>query len=621
VSGFTGKILRVNLSNGKVSVDEPSVSFYRRYFGGRGFISYFLLKEVPRGADPLGPENKLIFANGPVTGVPVAGSGRNSVGAKSPLTGYYGDGEAGGYWNAELKRAGYDAIIVEGKSAEPVFLWIKDGEVEIRDAKHLWGKTTKECQEAIKEELGDRNIRVAQIGPAGENMVRFAGVVNDLGHLAGRCGIGAVMGSKKLRAIAVRGHEKVAVADPEAVNEIAKWYRDSFKTEIKFASNLNKYGTAGLFKGFNDKGSLPTRNFLQGGFEGGEKITFDAIKASALKEQRGCYACPVQCKPVVSVGAPYNVDPAYGGPEYETQTSLGSFVGVDNLEAMLKGHELCNAYGLDSISTGVTIAFAMECFEKGILKESDTDGLKLNFGSADAMLKLIEKIAHREGFGNILAEGSARAAQTIGKGAEEYAMHVKKQEIPMHDPRWKQGLGLGYIFTPQGADHNDNIHDIAFETNITNELNSLGVYEPLPLDDLSPAKVRLLYYGSTWKHMLNCLVTCYFVNLPVQRMVDLVRATTGWPTSAFELMKLGERVIQMTRYYDIREGMSKDEDRLPERFFTPFPGGPLKGLKIDKSAFEKARDTYYDIACWDKETGAPSLGKLQELGIDWIVEA
>ncbi len=537
MSGYTGKILRVDLSSGKISVDEPSESFYRRYFGGRGFVSYFLLKEVPRDADPLGAENKLIFANGPLSGVPVAGSGRNSVGAKSPLTGYYGDGEAGGYWNAELKRAGYDAIIVEGKSPNPVYIWIKDGEAEIRDAGHLWGKPTKECQQAIREELGDRNIRVAQIGPAGENMVRFAGVVNDLGHVAGRCGIGAVMGSKKLRAVAVRGHEKVALADPEAVSEIAKWYRDNFKN-IKFPANLSKHGTAGLFKGFNDKGSLPTRNFQQGGFEGAEKITADAMEAGALKERRGCYACPVKCKPVISVGEPYNVDPVYGGPEYETQASLGSFVGVDNLEAMLKGHELCNAYGLDSISTGVVIAFAMECFERGILSEKDTDGLKLNFGNADGMLKLIEMITRREGFGNILAEGVARAAQTIGNGADEYAMHVKKQEIPMHDPRWKQGMGLGYIFSPQGADHNDNIHDIAYEANIANELNSLGVYEPLPLDDLSPAKVRLLYYGSTWKHMLNCIGLCYFVSFPVQTVVDLLQAATGWPTSAFELMKL-----------------------------------------------------------------------------------
>jgi len=617
MNGYIGKILRVNLSNGTYSVDELNESFYRHYFGGRGFISYFLLKEVPRNADPFGPENKLIFATGVVTGIPVAGTARNSVGAKSPLTGYYGDGEVGGYWGAELKRAGYDAIIVEGKSEDPVYLWIKDGEVEIRDAKHLWGKPTKECQEAIREELGDRNIRVAQIGPAGENMVRFAGVVNDLGHVCGRCGIGAVMGSKKLRAVAVRGHQKVAVADPEGISSFAKWYRDNFRN-IKFPSNLNLHGTAGLFKGFNDKGSLPTRNFQQGGFEGAEKINADAIEAGALKERRGCYACPIQCKPVVSVGKPYHVDPAYGGPEYETQTSLGSFVGVDNLEAMLKGNELCNAYGLDSISAGVTIAFAMECFERGILKEKDTDGLKLNFGNADAMLKLIEKITHREGFGNLLAEGTYRAAQTIGKGAEEFAMHVKKQEIPMHDPRWKQGMGLGYIFTPQGADHNDNIHDIQFEASITNELNSLGIFEPLPINDLSSAKVRLLYYGSTWKQMLNCLVICYFVGFPVQRVVDLVRATTGWPTSAFELMKLGERSLQMTRYYDIREGMSKDEDRLPERFFTPFPTGPLKGVKLDKKAFEKARDMYYDIACWDKETGAPTRGKLMELGIEWI---
>ncbi|MFC1870320.1 aldehyde ferredoxin oxidoreductase family protein [Chloroflexota bacterium] len=619
MNGYNGKILRVNLSHSSISVDEPDESFYRRYLGGTGFISYFLLKEVPRGADPLGAENRLIFATGPVTGAPVIGSGRNSIGAKSPLTNLFGTGQVGGYWGAELKHAGYDAIIIEGMAENPVYLWIKDGQVEIRDASHLWGMTTGDCEKTIKQELGDRNIRIAQIGAGGENLVRYACVINDLRDACGRGGIGAVMGSKKLKAIAVRGHQNVALADAETISAIAKWFRDNFKN-IKSLANMSAHGTAGSLSSFNRIGTLPTRNFQEGVFEGASQISGEAIESGALQERRGCYACPIQCKAVVSVGERYNVDPIYGGPEYETQAALGSLCGVADLGAMLKGNELCNAYGLDSISTGVTIAFAMECFKRGILTEKDTGGLALNFGHAEAMLQMIEMIARREGFGQVLAEGSARAAQAIGRGAEEFAMHVKKQEIPMHDPRLKQGMGLGYTIHPTGADHNDNIHDTDFETKISHKLNSLGIFEPLPLNDLGPAKVRLLHYGATWQHLLNCLVVCNFITFTTRQVVDLVRAATGWPTSVFELMKTSERCIQMTRAFNIREGMSADEDRLPERFFTPFPSGPLQGVKIEKETLVKARNIYYDMVGWDKESGAPTRGKLQELGIEWVAE-
>lgn len=620
MKGYNGKILRANLSDGTISVDEPDELFYRRYFGGRGFISYFLLKELPRGVDALSPENKLIFAAGPITGIPVVGSGRNSIGAKSPLTNLYGDGEVGGYWGAEFKHAGYDALVIEGRSENPVYLWIHDGQAEIRDARHLWGKTTGECERLIKGELGDRNVRVAQIGVAGENLVRYACVVNDLRHACGRCGIGAVMGSKRLRAIAVRGHQRVELADAGVISSIARWYRDNFKN-WKWMANLSLHGTAGGFVAFNKRGVLPTRNFREGVFEGTSKISAEAIEAGALKERRGCYACPVRCKPVISVGEPYNVNPIYGGLEFETQAALGSLCGLDNLDALLKGNELCNVNGLDTISTGVTIAFAMECFERGILTEKDTGGLELRFGSAEAVLLLIEMIARKDGLGKVLAEGSARAAQAIGKGVEELAMHVKRQEIPMHDPRWKQGMGLGYALSCTGADHNHNIHDTQFEKVLVSELNSLGVLEPLPLTDLSSAKVRLLYYGSTWRYMLNCLVICSFIEFTLQQVVDLVRATTGWPTTTFELMKIGERCLQMTRAFNIREGMSKEEDKLPGRFFTPLPSGPNEGLKIEKEAFEKARDIYYDMVGWDKVSGAPTLGKLQELDIEWVAGA
>jgi len=432
VAGYNGKILRVDLSHGTTSVDEPEEGFYRHYMGGRAFVSYYLLRELSGGEDPLGPKNKLIFAGGPVTGIPIAGSGRNSVGAKSPLTNGYGDAEVGGYWGAEFRQAGYDAIIIEGKAEKPVYIWIEDGKVEIKDARHLWGKTTGECQKHIQQESGVSGVRVAQIGIAGENQVKYACVVNDINHAAGRSGMGAVMGSKNLRAVAVRGRQKVELADSRAVNSLARRLRDILKTH-RAAVGMSQYGTAGGLVALNTAGGLPTRNFRDGVFEGAEKISGQVMNESILTGRGGCYACPIRCKPEVAVGEPYNVDPLYGGPEYETLAALGSDCGIDNLEAVAKGNQLCSAYGLDTISTGASIAFAMECFENGILTGKDTGGLKLNFGNAEAMLQMVEMIARREGLGKVLADGVVKAASAFGKGAEEFAMHVKGQEIPMHD--------------------------------------------------------------------------------------------------------------------------------------------------------------------------------------------
>lgn len=618
--GYNGKILRVDLSRGTTSVEEPSENFYRQYVGGRGFISYFLLRELAAGEDALGPKNKLIFAAGPVTGVPVAGSGKISIGGKSPLTNGYGDAEVGGYWGAEFKHAGYDAIIIEGKSENPVYLWIEDGKVEIKDARHLWGKTTGECQKLIPEELGDKNVHISQIGPAGENLVRYACVVNDLSHAAGRTGMGAVMGSKKLRAIAVRGHQKVALSDAKAVNSLAKWVRDNFKLD-KGAASMSENGTAGGLIGINNAGGLPTRNFQEGVFDKADKISGEAIKNSILVERKGCYACPIRCKPIVAVGEPYNVDPIYGGPEYETIAALGSNCGVDNIEAIAKANELCSAYGLDTISAGASIAFAMECFEKGILTEKDTGGLKLNFGNTQAMVQLVEMIARKEGIGKILADGVAQAAKVFGKGAENFAMHIKGQELPMHEPRYKRGMGIGYALSPTGADHCHNMHDSFFTrlpfSSRGADLTYLGISEPLPCQDLSSAKIRMLVYGSLWRHVANCLVFCTFVPLDPAQVTDLVKGITGWDTSVWELLKVGERCINMTRAFNIREGKGKSDDYLPNRFLTPFTSGPLKGIGFDKEEIDQAIATYYEMVGWD-ENGVPTPAKLQELDIEWV---
>jgi aldehyde:ferredoxin oxidoreductase len=617
--GYNGKILRVNLSSGKIATEEYPENFYRQYYGGEGFVGYFLLKEVAKGVEPLSPDNKLIFAAGPLTGVPAGGCGRHSVGGKSPLTGGFGEAESGGYWGAELKMAGFDAIIVEGKAKKPVYLFVQDGEARLKDARHLWGKQALECQNTIREELGDPSIRVAYIGPAGENLVRFACVMNDLDAAAGRTGMGAVMGSKNLKAIACRGHQRVSLADPEGVKDIARWIAVNTPVTNK---GMHDFGTARMVRLLDGVGGLPTRNFQLGNFEGADKISGQTMKDTIFVKRRACFACPVQCKREVKADEPYVVDPRYGGPEYETLAALGSDCGINDLIAVAKANEMSNAYGLDTISCGAAIAFAMECFENGLLTSKDTGGIDLRFGNTSAMLQLVEQIALRKGFGNVLAEGVARTAKKLGPGTEKFAMHIKGQELPMHEPRLKQGMGVGFSISPTGADHCHNIHDTIY-TEMTpglKMLEGIGILEPLPANDLSPAKVRLVKYYSEYIHLLNCAVCCYFVMslslVGFDRLTQLLRAVTGWDATFFEMLKVGERAANLARVFNIREGFTAKDDTMPQRFFAPHPSGPLK-VALDRQAFKQAIETYYDMAGWP--AGVPSAGKLAELGIEWAV--
>ena len=616
--GYTGKILRVNLSDNSISTEEPDDKFYRRYFGGTALIGYYLLKELKPGIDPLGPENKLIFSSGVLSGVPCAGSGRSGVGAKSPLTGGWGDSQAGGFWPAELKRAGWDAIIIEGKSDKPVYLWINDDKVEIRDASHLWGKNTLDVEKQIQDELADKSVRVAQIGPAGEKLVRFACILNDIIHAYGRNGHGAVMGSKKLRAIAVRGHKPLPLAHPEKVREVAKWIADNYKV---LSAGLSANGTSDDIPALNETSILPTRNFQDGQFDGFMDIAGQTMTDTILVGKDNCYACPINCKRKVKVGPPYNVDPIYGGPEYETMAALGSLCGVNDLNAIAKGNQLCNAYGLDTISAGTTIAFAMECFEKGLLTKEDTAGIELKFGNAEAMMTMVEMISRREGLGDMLAEGSKRAAEKIGQGAAEYAMQIKGQELPMHEPRGKVGLGLGYATSPTGADHNHNMHDTEFATEgrPLEILKAMGILEPLSPFELGPAKVRMFQCIVNWQHFQNCAVICYFQPYNWSHLVQLVNGATGWNASVFELMKVGERALALARVFNAREGFTAKDDIIPERLYKAFTSGPLKGKGINKGVMQQALQTYYKMAGWDPERAIPTAEKLQELDLSWVV--
>ncbi|MFW9826738.1 MAG: aldehyde ferredoxin oxidoreductase family protein [Candidatus Thorarchaeota archaeon] len=617
VNGYTGNILRINLTESDISIENPEEIFYRRYIGGEGFVAYYLLKEVKQGIDPLSPENKLIFATGPLTGFSIPGTGRNSVGAKSPLTGGFGEAEVGGHWGAELKHAGFDAIILEGKAKNPVYLWIKDGEVEIRDADHLWGKITGDVESIIKKELTDNFIRVTQIGLGGERMVRYACVINDLRNAAGRTGMGAVMGSKNLKAIAVRGHKKLEVLDKEKLREKIKEFNEvAYKRYVTYF----QHGTGGgIMEQYAKSGNLPTRNFRDGDFSGANSLDPSIMKDNINLTMDACYACSIRCKKVVKIGEPWNVDPLYGGPEYESIGAFGSNCGVDDLKAVCKANELCNKYSLDTISTGVSIGFAMECYEEGILTEKDTNGLDLKFGNADAMVKMVEKIAKREGLGDILAEGVKIAAEKIGNGADKYAMHVKGQEIPMHEPRLKPGLGVGYVVSPTGAEHMANMHDdsIASERSITLH-SAIGILEPLEMNDLSSKKMRALSYYTNWRNLYNALLICYFLPWDYVDVPEIMRAITGWYTTTWELMKVGERITTMARVFNIREGFTKDKDWLPQRFFKPHTSGALSQTAIDPNKFKIAISDYYKLMGWN-ENGVPNRSKLTELEIDWII--
>jgi aldehyde:ferredoxin oxidoreductase len=427
------------------------------------------------------------------------------------------------------------------------------------------------------------------------------------------------MGSKNLRAIAVRGHQKVPLANQATATTLMRRLYGEVKNN-RGAQGMHNNGTAGMTLAQSTTSGLPTRNFQQGQFEGAEKITGATLNKTILKGRGGCFACTVRCKPEVAVGEPYNVIPEYGGPEYETIASLGSLCAIDNLPAIAKGNALCSAYGLDTISTGVSIAFAMECFERGIITEKDTGGIKLNFGNAEAMLQMVEMIAHRKGFGDILAEGAARAAKKIGRGSEAYAMHVKGQEIPMHEPRLKNALGIGYTISHTGADHCHNIHDTAYTMRIGSGMKAMGIFDPLPAQDLSPAKIRILVYGSLWQHVIDSLVFCNFVPLSSDDIIELMRSVTGWNTNLFELMKCAERYVTMARVYNIRNGIGKTGDVLPKRFFTPFASGPLQGVAPTEVQVNESIETYYGMVGWDKD-GVPTPSKLAELGIEWVMKA
>lgn len=622
-NGYNGKILHVDLTTGALAVEEPPEVFYRKYLGGQALGLYYILKEMPAGADPLGPENMLTVSLSVITGVPISGQSRVVLNAKSPVTKAIGDSEAGGFWPAQAKAAGFDAFIIRGKAENPVYLWVHDGQAELRDASHLWGKVTGDVEKAICDELGDAKIEVMQIGPAGENLVSYACVMNMANRANGRTGMGAVMGSKNLKAIAVRGKGSPDVADREAIKELVQWGRDHFEESVVYGYHLD--GTAGDVPYMHADGGLPTHNFDSGVFDGYEAISGQTMTRTILKERDTCFACIVRCKRVVEIAeGPYKVDPLYGGPEYETVATLGSCCDVDDLPAIAMANQLCNMYGLDTISTGVMIAWAMDCFERGILTTEDTGGLELTWGNAEAMVKLTELIGKREGFGEFLAQGMTEAAKKLGPEAEALAVACKGNPLPAHMPRAKPLVGLHYAVNPAGADHMTVEHDPSY-LELSERIAELGLLEPQPLRVMNAEKVRFAAYTQWLYHSLDCIGVCKFVWGPsyqlfgTSQLVKMVKAVTGWDFTLWELMKVGERAVNMMQVFNAREGFTRADDRLPDKLYQPLKGGPTDGICYNREEFEASREDYYAMCGWDVD-GHPTRGKLKELGLSWLVE-
>jgi aldehyde:ferredoxin oxidoreductase len=624
--GYSGRILHIDLTKGILQIEKPDDAFYRKYLGGSAMGAYYLLKKTPPGADPLGPENTLSLMTGVVTGVPVSGQSRVAATAKSPLTGLVGDSQGGGFWPAALKAALFDGIVIQGRAEVPAYLWIDDGEAELRDATHLWGRVTAEVEDAIRAELGDNAIHVLQCGPAAEKGVRFGALISNCNRANGRTGMGTVMASKNLKAVAVRGSKRPEVADPATVRALAKWGADSL--EESDVEGLGLLGTAEIVRSQNNDGGLPTRNWSSGSFEGAEDISGQRMHETIHKGQDTCYACVVRCKRVVEVTeGRFPVDPRYGGPEYETLSAMGSYCGVSDLAAVAHANQLCNMYGMDTITCGATIAWAMDCFEEGLLTTNDTDGLELRFGDAEALVKMVERIGKREGFGRVLGEGSAQAAEDLGVG-HELVVAVKKNEYPAHMPQVKRSLALIYAVNPFGADHQSHEHDPSYDEDVdygtyADRLATLDLLDPQPQSSLGPEKVRYSLYTQQLYSLLDSAQLCQFVWGPAwhlygpKQIVDLVQAVTGWQVSLWQLMKVGERRLNMLRAFNAREGVGAEADTVPPKLLIPLKGGPSDGIALTMSEVEAAKTTYYGMAGWD-ERGRPTQAKLEELGIGWV---
>jgi aldehyde:ferredoxin oxidoreductase len=630
--GWAGQRLRVDLTTGEIMKEPLSYEYRRKWIGGRGFNSEVIYNEVPANMDPFDPRARVCFGVGPVSGSAAPSTGRVTVTCKSPLTGGFGDSNMGGHWGAEVKYAGYDQIIVQGRAKHPVYIWIDDDKVEIRDARHLWGKFPRDADPMIKQELGDEDIHIMMIGPAGENMVRFANTFNDVWRAAGRTGTGGVIGSKNLKAIATRGSGTVKIADPKKMMDVCNRLRQAFKSDV-MKEGLYKFGSLVLINVANRDGWFPWKNFQEGAHPRANNMSGETHSETVLKHREGCYACPICCGRFTEIRDGKYAGEYFGGPEYEHAVPTGPRVGIiEDANDVWHNARLTNDYGLDAIECGGVISAAMEWYEKGLITTKETGGLELEWGNAEVVDKLINMIGKREGFGNILAEGADRAADKLGlpDKAHYYTITTRGMTLPGDDPR---GLGFGYglsfaMGTRGGCDHLRSLCCLELSGALYPGLNTkiLGD-ESANKPVTTNGKPYMVYYEENQKATTDCLHVCcftthwsYAVLTPDQ--VEYLNAVTGLDFTEEEFQEVGERIVNLERAYWNRLMSGIREDRVPERFLNePMPQSVDYQTNVGATLpLNEMLPKYYKYRDWDSRTGFPSERKLKSLGLDYVAK-
>lgn len=615
VYGHNRQSLVINLSQNKIIKSAIDNSILQQYVGGRGRAIRYLFDNLAQGIDPLGHDNILVISLGPLTGTLAPSSARYTVAAKSPLTGGIGYANAGGHFAPELSYAGYDALFIHGQAENPVYLLIDDKDVDVRDAKDLWGKDTWETDHQIKRELKNENLQIACIGQGGENLVRYAAIINNHSRAAARTGLGAVMGSKNLKAIAVRGIGRVTVAEPENFKTLVDETLEKIYADPAYPS-LSYYGTPFLVDLAYISGGLATRNNQTGIFEKYAEISAEMFDAKYRVKSESCFACPIHCGKYARVSSGPYAGAKGGGPEYETIVCLGSKCGVGDLAAIIHANELCNRFGLDTISLGDTIAFAMEAYEKGALSHDQTGGLDLSWGNVEAVIDTVRKIASREGIGNPLAEGVQRVSEKIGKNSAAYALHVKGMELPAYDVRTAKGFGLGWATATRGADHlaalpNFELLGYAPEKGV-DWFGSKKTVDPYAWEGKPHMVIWHENFGATVDSAEMCKYTCFSAYaIRPKDLASFLTYATGRNVTGNDVQTIGERIFTLERLFNLREGLTIDDDQLPDRFTqVPLPEGPAKGQVVE---LDKMLPEYYKLREWDFNTGYPKANKLRKL--------
>jgi aldehyde:ferredoxin oxidoreductase len=616
--GFMGRILKVDLSSGTISQELLREDWAREYIGGAGLATRYLYERSGAGVDPLGPANPLIFMTGPLTGTASASASRYSVVARSPLTGLWGQSNSGGDFGPALKSSGYDGVCFEGISPVPVTLAIRNGVAELREAGQLWGRTVPETEDALRQAV-DGKASVACIGPAGENLVRYAAIMNNKHRAAGRCGLGAVMGAKRLKAIVCQGNAPVPLADKHGFSRTARKQFQLLDESI-LKVGFEAFGTNMVSDMVNVRGGYPTRNWQLGEFAEIEEVNAEGLSDKVLVEGVNCFACPIACGRGTEIRDGKWAGHRGEGPEYETTNMFGAMCGVSDMNAITMANYRCNEYGLDTITTGSTIAFAMECYERGILTDEQSEGQRILFGDSDLIVDLVGKIAYREGIGDLLAEGTRIVAQRLGQDSERFAMHVKGLELPAYDPRAAKITGLGYVTANRGGDHmtgyvqGPTFVDVPFLL-----VEESSIKDPFVAD---PEEVKVLADLEDALAVLDAAGGCKFMGilLSAEDIAELVAKATGWDFEVDEFRRSGERIFNLARALCVREGVGRNEDVLPKRLLEePLPAGPAEGMVIDSDTLEMMKDAYYRCRGWDLATGIPTAEKLADLGLDYLI--